>query len=90
MEGGNMTVLFDIVAVCAIIISGAVMFKAGISRNSRIAGCVVGLFISTLLIATTPFIAPTFNSGLHIHPEKSFVIQPLSDSVSNTFKAIYR
>ncbi len=85
----NITVLFDIAAVCAIIISGAVMAKAGVCRYSRIAGCVIGLFISAFLIATTPFIATTFNSGLHIHPEKSFVIQPLSDSVSNTFKAIY-
>ncbi len=85
----NITVLLDIAAVCAILISGAVMANGGAGRYSRVAGCVVGLFISTLLIATTPFIAPTFNSGLHIHPEKSFVIQPLSDSVSNTFKAIY-
>ncbi len=85
----NITVLLDIAAVCAIIISGPVMAKGGVCRYSRVSGCVIGFFMSTLLFATTPFIAPTFNSGLHIHPEKSFVIQPLSDSVSNTFKAIY-
>ena len=85
----NITVLLDIAAVCAILISGAVMANGGASRYSCVAGCVIGLFISTLLIATTPFIAPTFNSSLHIHPEKSFVIQPLSDSVSNTIKSIY-
>ncbi|MFQ5788827.1 MAG: hypothetical protein ACE5H1_12725 [Thermodesulfobacteriota bacterium] len=67
----NIIVLFDIVAVCAIIISGTVIDKGGVCRYSRVAGLAIGLFISTLLIATTPFIAPTFNSSLHIQPGRS-------------------
>ncbi len=85
----NITVLLDIAAVCAIIISGPVMAKGGICRYSRVSGCVIGFFISTLLFATTPFIAPTSFSGLHFYPEQSLVIQPLSDFVSSTFNAIY-
>ena len=81
------TVFFDITAFLVIIIAG--LFGASGCRFSSLTGLIIGLFAGTIFIAINQIVAQTLYSGLHFHPEKSYVIQPLSNLVLKIFKIIY-
>lgn len=83
-----MTGLFDIAAIWAIILSGIVGGSGRFFKCSGLIGFAIGLLVGTFLISITPMEAINTYTGVHIKPEKSFVVQPLSAFVGNIFESI--
>ncbi len=82
------TGLLDIAAIWAIILSGIVGASGRFFKCSGLIGFVIGLLVGTFLISMTPMEAINTYTGIHINPEKSFVVQPLSTFVGNIFETI--
>ena len=82
------TGLFDIAAIWAIILSGIVGASGRFFKCSGLTGFAIGLLVGTFLISMTPMEAINTYTGIHINPEKSFVVQPLSAFVGNIFETI--